>query len=232
VTACVLVVDDEPQIRRLLRLALIGAEYSVDDAASGPEALKKLQDRRFDLILLDSRMPEMDGVEVCRRIRPGSEIYIIMISVRDQTRDKVEALDAGADDYICKPFDTAEVLARIRAALRRTRHVRVQDVQTASFGSVRINFATRRVEISNRDVRFTPKEFDLLQYFVTNPNMAIPHARLLQSVWGADRGHQVEYLHVFINQIRKKIEPDPANPRYIITEPWIGYRFAPPADDK
>jgi len=222
----ILVVDDEPQIRRVLRATLSEQGYEVEDARTGEDALVAVRNSRFDVILLDMNMPGMDGLETCRAIRATSEVAIVMLTVHDSERDKVSALDAGADDYVTKPFSMPELLARIRAALRR------QPAEGSSekflLGDVEINLATRRILSKGREVRLTPKEFDLLQFFVANPNVPIPHGRLLQAVWGPDYGNQVEYLRVFVNQLRKKIEPDPSHPRYLLTEPWVGYRFALP----
>lgn len=221
----ILVVDDEPQIRRVLRTALTAQGYEVHDAKTGEEALGSLRDQRFDLILLDVNMPGMGGLEACREIRNTSEVAIIMLTVRNSEQDKVAALDAGADDYITKPFGTPELLARIRAALRRLPVLQGGEGETLSFDGVKVNMATRRVTADGKEARLTPKEFDLLQYLIASPNVTIPHAKLLQAVWGPDYGNQVEYLRVFINQLRKKIEIDPSNPRHLVTEPWVGYRL-------
>jgi two-component system KDP operon response regulator KdpE len=218
-----LVVDDEPQIRRVLRATLSEHGYEVQDARTGEDALVAIRNSRFDLILLDMNMPGAGGLETCRAIRATSEVAIIMLTVHDSERDKVSALDAGADDYVTKPFSMPELLARIRAALRRQPSEGTPG--TLRLGDVEINLATRRILSKNREIRLTPKEFDLLQFFVANPNVPIPHGRLLQAVWGPDYGNQVEYLRVFVNQLRKKIEPDPSHPRYLLTEPWLGYRF-------
>jgi two-component system KDP operon response regulator KdpE len=223
-----LVVDDEPQIRRVLRATLTGHGYEFYEARTGEEALEAIRANRFDLVLLDMNMPGMGGLETCRSIRAGSEVAIIMLTVRDSEQDKVAALDAGADDYITKPFSTPELLARIRAALRRMPSSPEGGPQSVNLGDIEINLATRRVIANGRETRLTPKEFGLLQYMLANPNVPIPHGRLLQAVWGPDYGDQVEYLRVFMNQLRKKIEPNPAEPRYLLTEPWVGYRFALP----
>jgi two-component system KDP operon response regulator KdpE len=228
-TGRILVVDDEPQIRRVLQAALVAQEYEVSVARSGEEAIEKLRRDRFDLVLLDVNMPGMGGIETCREIRASSESAIIMLTVRGGEQDKVDALDAGADDYVTKPFSTPELLARIRAALRRMPLTGDNNNQTIAFDELEIQFSTRRVMVKGKSVRLTPKEFDLLHYLVTNPNIPIPHGKLLQAVWGPDYGHEVEYLRVFINQLRKKLEPNPAKPRYLITEPWVGYRFEIPA---
>ncbi len=224
----ILVVDDEPQIRRVLRTSLTSQGYIVSDARSGEEALLKIREERFDLILLDVNMPGIGGLEACRQIRAVSEAAIIMLTVRNSEQDKVAGLDAGADDYVTKPFGMTELLARIRANLRRVPMSASSASQVVEFDGVAINFPAHRVTVHGNEVRFTPKEFDLLQVLLSTPNVPIPHTRLLQAVWGPDYGDQVEYLHVFVNQIRKKIEPDPAKPRYLITEPRLGYRFVLP----
>jgi len=223
-SARIMVVDDDPQIRRVLRTALVAQGYEVADARNGEEALEKVRDEKIDLLILDMNMPGMSGLETCRTIRSTSDIPIIMLTVRDAEADKVEALDAGADDYMTKPFGSPELLARIRAALRRSPQL-ASDMQVVRFDDVEINFNLRRVVVGNREARLTPKEFELLQYMVAHPNVPIPHTKLLQSVWGPDYGDEVEYLRVFVNQLRKKIESNPSNPKYLITEPWVGYRF-------
>jgi len=221
----VLVVDDEPQIRRVMRATLTGLGYFVADARSGEEALDKLAAERFDLVLLDMNMPGMGGLDACREIRARWDVAVIVLTVRNAEKDKVQALDAGADDYMVKPFSMPELLARIRAALRRLPQRPEESLGTVQLDGVEINLKTRRVTIGSREGRLTPKEFDLLEYFLTHPNESIPHGTLLQAVWGPDYGDEVEYLRVFVNQLRKKIEPDPSHPRYLLTEPWVGYRF-------
>jgi len=226
--ARILVVDDEPQIRRVMRVTLSEKGYVITDARSGEEALEKLRSERQDLILLDMNMPGMGGLEACRRIRANSDVAIIMLTVRDQETDKVQALDAGADDYVTKPFNSNELLARIRAALRRLPVSTETPAHSVMLDGIEINLSTRRVIVNGNAVRLTPKEFDVLQYLISNANVPVPHMKLLQAVWGPDYGGEVEYLRVFINQLRKKIEPEPAKPRYILTEPWVGYRFQLP----
>jgi two-component system KDP operon response regulator KdpE len=221
----ILVIDDEPQIRRVMRATLTGNEYEVDDARTGEEALEKLRHARYDLILLDMNMPGIGGLETCRLIRSASEIPIIVLTVRNSEQDKVAALDAGADDFVSKPFSTPELLARIRAALRRAPLAPDSGPSRLTLGAVEIDFQARHVTSRGTEVRLTPKEFDLLRYLVTHPNRAIPHRELLQAVWGPDYGDEVEYLRVFIKQLRRKIERRPEKPEYILTEPWIGYRF-------
>ena len=223
----ILVVDDDPQIRRVLRTVLIAQGYETEDANSGEQALERVRDGRFDLILLDINMPGIGGIETCRALRSGYNAAIIMLTVRDSETDKVQALDAGADDYVTKPFSFPELLARIRAALRRMSDGSSAP-QVVRLDEVEINFSTRRVTVGERDVRLTPKEFDLLQYLATHPNVPVTHTRLLQAVWGPDYGNEVEYLRVFINQLRKKIERNPSTPQYLLTEPWVGYRLQIP----
>ena len=224
----ILVVDDEPQIRRVMRTTLSAAGYSIVEARSGEEALEKIRNVRADLILVDINMPGLDGLQTCRAIRSGSDVPIIMLTVRNTERDKVLALDAGADDYVVKPFGVEELLARIRAALRRTTLTEPEPAFVSK--DLTIDFDKRVVTVKGQPVRLTPKEFDLLRLLVANKGKALAHRRLLQAVWGPDYGEETEYLRVFINQLRKKIEPDPRHPRYIRTEPWVGYRFEAPRD--
>jgi two-component system KDP operon response regulator KdpE len=224
-TATVLIVDDEPQIRRVMRTTLSSYGYAVIEARSGEEALELLRKERPELILLDMNMPGIGGLEACREIRDQSDVAIIMLTVRDTEHDKVIALDAGADDYVVKPFRMDELLARIRAAMRRTTFAEAVPKYVSS--DLEIDFETRKILVHGRVVRLTPKEFDLLRLLVANQGKPLEHRRLLQAVWGPDYGDETEYLRVFINQLRKKIEPDPAHPKYIHTDPWIGYRFEP-----
>lgn len=221
----ILVVDDEPQIRRVLKTTLSAQGYEVFDAKTGLDALESVRADRFDLILLDMNMPGMGGLETCRLIRASSEVAIIILTVRSTEQEKVQALDAGADDYVTKPFSTPELLARIRAALRRLPTSAEGNADSIVLDELEVHPAARRVIARGKEVRLTPKEFDLLHYLITNPDVPIPHVKLLQAVWGPDYGDQVEYLRVFINQLRKKIEADPSHPRYLLTEPWVGYRF-------
>jgi two-component system KDP operon response regulator KdpE len=221
----ILVVDDEPQIRRVMRTTLTSNGYTVLEARSGEEALELLHKERPELVLLDVNMPGMGGLETCRAIREHSDVAIIVVTVRDAEKDKVRALDAGADDYVSKPFGMEELLARIRAALRRT--ASGEPVPAFVANDLEIDFERRRVIVEGRPVKLTPKEFELLRHLVANQGKPLEHRRLLQAIWGPDYGNETEYLRVFINQLRKKIEPDPANPKYIHTDPWIGYRFEP-----
>jgi two-component system KDP operon response regulator KdpE len=224
-SARILVVDDEPQIRRVMRSTLTAEGYEVHDAKTGTEALDELRKERYDLVLLDVNMPGMDGIETCKLIRASSEIAVIMLTVRNAEQDKIAALDAGADDYVTKPFSMPELLARIRAGLRRAPFTADSSAGKVVIGDMEINVAARRLTVRGADVRLTPKEFDLMLYLVENSGTAIPHGRLLQAVWGPDYGGEVEYLRTFVNRLRKKIEADPANPRHLLTEPWVGYRF-------
>lgn len=225
--ATILIVDDEPQIRRVMRTTLSSHGYAVVEARSGEEALEILRKERLELVLLDVNMPGIGGLQTCREIRDQSNVAIIMLTVRNTENDKVLALDVGADDYVAKPFRMEELLARIRAALRRT--ASAEPVPTYFSSDLEIDFERRKVLVQGRAVRLTPKEFELLRQLVANKGKPLEHRRLLQAVWGPDYGNETEYLRVFINQLRKKIEPDTAHPKYIHTDPWVGYRFEPPA---
>jgi two-component system, OmpR family, KDP operon response regulator KdpE len=227
-TTTILVIDDEPQLRRAMRATLSGIGYSVIEAKTGEEALERLREIQPDLILLDLNMPGIGGLETCRAIRERSDIPIIILSVRNTETDKVQALDAGADDYVTKPFGIQELLARIRATMRRVPGSGDDSIRIVRAGPLEIDFESRRVHLNGSSVRLTPKEFDLLQLLVSNPNKAMPHRKLLQTVWGPDYGDEVEYLRVFVNSLRRKIEPEPSKPQFLITEPWVGYRFALP----
>ncbi len=224
----ILVVDDEPQIRRVMKTALAVNGYQAYEAKTGEEALELVRSEPLDLVLLDLNMPGMGGMAACSAIRQISDVAIIVLSVRDREKDKIVALDAGADDYITKPFSVDELMARIRANLRRLPTLSDQTPPINVSGDLTIDFSTRQVVAQGRPVRLTPKEFDLLQYLVSNANRPVAHRKLLQTIWGPDYGDEVEYLRVFVSQLRKKIEPEPAKPRYILTEPWVGYRFVLP----
>jgi two-component system KDP operon response regulator KdpE len=223
--ARVLVVDDEPQITRVLRTVLSSQGYQVRTAAEGEAALSSFGEWRPELVITDLFMPHMDGLELCRRIRSVSTVPIIVLSVKGEERSKVEALDSGADDYVTKPFGIDELMARVRAALRRGGG----EPELASFeaGDFKIDLEGRRVHTHGNEVRLTPKEFDLFVYMARHPNRVITHRTLLEAVWGEASQEQPEYLRVFMGQLRKKLEPDPGNPRYLVTEPWVGYRFNP-----
>jgi two-component system, OmpR family, KDP operon response regulator KdpE len=222
----ILVIDDDPQIRRAMRATLTSRDYQVNDARTGEEGLEMLRAAPYDLVLLDINMPGMGGIETCRLIRSSSEIAIIMLTVSNAEKDKIEALDAGADDYITKPFSMPELLARIRAALRRMPQAPGQaDLRPLAAQGVQIDLPSRQVTARGRVSRLTAKEFDLLSYLLARPNKTVAHRELLQAVWGPDYGDELEYLRVFINRLRKKIEPDPAKPQFLVTDAWAGYRF-------
>ena len=226
--ANILVVDDEAQIRRVMRTTLSSQGYVISEAKTGEEALELMRKERPDLILLDVNMPGMGGLETCRQIRRGSDAPIIMLTVRNAERDKVAALDAGADDYVVKPFGIEELLARIRAALRRFSPADAMPPFVSK--DLSIDFENRLVNVRGHAVHLTPKEYDVLRYLVGNQGKPLTHRRLLQAVWGPDYGNETENLRVVINQLRKKIEADPARPKYIVTEPWVGYRFQSPSE--
>ena len=222
----ILVVDDDPQIRRAMKATLTSRGYEVSDSRTGEEALDKVRAETYDLVLLDMNMPGIGGIETCGLIRSSSDIAIIMLTVSSSEKDKVEALDAGADDYVTKPFSMPELLARIRATLRRLPQAPDDSsLRQLALEGVEIDLSSRQVTVRGRTSRLTAKEFDLLSYFLIRPNKTISHRELLQAVWGPDYGEELEYLRVFINRLRKKIEPDPSNPRFLVTDAWAGYRF-------
>ncbi len=224
----ILVVDDESQITRVLRTALSGHGYIVRSAGDGDEALEVMRQWTPDLVITDLSMPNMGGLELCRRIRSKSSVPIIVLSVRGEEKPKVEALDSGADDYVTKPFNMNELVARVRAGLRRaSRPAQEEDANRIEAGDFQIDLLTRLVTVREREVRLTPKEFDLLSYLAKNPGRVITHRTLLASVWGGMSTQQPEYLHVFMNHLRKKLEPEDGSVQYIVTEKWVGYRFEP-----
>ena len=223
----ILVVDDEPQITRVLKTTLSSHGYGTRTAGDGDEALQVMKDWSPDLLITDLRMPNMDGLELCRRVREKSLLPIIVLSVKGEERTKVEALDAGADDYVTKPFNVNELLARVRAALRRAKAKEKPESQLIEIGDFRIDLETRTVGVKNRDVHLTPKELDLLVYLARHPGKVITHRALLSAVWGENSVEQPAYLRVFIGHLRKKLEANESAPRYIVTEPWVGYRFEP-----
>jgi two-component system, OmpR family, KDP operon response regulator KdpE len=227
----ILVVDDEPQITRVMRRSLMTHGYDVHSAADGEAALQTFGDWPPDLVITDLSLPNMSGLELCRRLRAISQLPIIVLSVRGEERTKVEALDAGADDYVTKPFGMDELLARIRASLRRAPEGGGgENLQIVlEVGDFRVDLETRKLMVEGREVHLTPKEYDLMLYLISHPGKVLTHRTLLAAVWGGGAVEQNEYLRVFIGQLRKKIEPDMATPRYILTEPWTGYRFNPSA---
>ena len=226
-TQRILVVDDEPQIGRVLRRSLSARGYEVQVAINGEEALNVFNVWTPELVITDLSMPNMGGIELCRRIRAISRVPIIVLSVKGEERTKVEALDNGADDYVTKPFGIDELLARVRATLRRIPSNVDSQVKTVLTGDFRVDLEARTVKVRDEEVHLTPKEYELLVYLIQHPNKVLTHRVLLGAIWGGDYVEQTEYLRVFIGQLRKKIEPDHSKPRYIITEPWIGYRFNP-----
>ena len=226
-TQRILVVDDESQILRVLRRGLSARGYEVQTASNGEEALSVFAQWPADLVITDLSMPQMAGLELCRRLRKLSPVPIIVLSVKGEERTKVEALDSGADDYITKPFGMDELLARIRAALRRTSSPASRELTAIDLGDFHVDLEARSVTVRGNNVHLTPKEYELLLYLIRHAGKVLTHRVLLGAIWGGDYTEQTEYLRVFIGQLRKKIEPDSGNPRYILTEPWIGYRFSP-----
>jgi len=224
----ILVVDDEPQITRVLKTALASHGYSIRTARDGDEAVQLMKEWPPDLLITDLRMPNMDGLALCRHVRTSSELPIIVLSVRGEEPTKVQALDAGADDYVTKPFSVNELLARVRAALRRAAAARKpQSQEVIKIGDFHIDLGAHSIHVAGREVRLTPKEFDLLVYLARHPGKVVTHRTLLAAVWGANSTEQPEYLRVFVGHLRKKLEPEEKTPRYIVTEPWVGYRFEP-----
>ena len=223
----ILVVDDEAQITRVLKTTLSAQGYAIRTATDGKQALQEMKDWPPDLVITDLRMPNMDGLQLCRAIRGESRIPIIVLSVKGEEAIKVEALDAGADDYITKPFSIKELLARVRAAFRRTSALLEPETSVIEIGDFRIDIAARRVEVRKQEVRLTPKEFELLVFLARHPGKVLAHRALLMAVWGPNSTQQPEYLRVFVGHLRKKLEPHDSAPRYILTEPWVGYRFEP-----
>ncbi len=221
----ILVVDDESQITRVLRTTLSSNGYDVRTAADGPSALDVMGDWKPDLVITDLSMPEMNGIELCGEIRKRSEIPIIVLSVKGEERTKIEALDSGADDYVVKPFSSGELLARIRANLRRAPE-EAEAARVIELGDFHVDLDSRVVRVGTKEVHLTPKEFDLLVFMAQHPSKVLTHRVLLGAVWGGQSVQQPEYLRVFVNQLRKKIEPGD-EPRYILTDPWVGYRFEP-----
>jgi two-component system, OmpR family, KDP operon response regulator KdpE len=225
----ILVVDDEPPFRRVLHTSLTARGFSVEEAGSGEQAIAVVRQRPFDMLLLDINMPGMGGIEACRRIRAlMPHLGIVMVTVRDAEHDMVQALEAGADDYVTKPFRFGELVARLRAVLRR---VAPQDMTTVlQAGDLEIDFDRRLLRRSGELVHLTPTEFDLLALLMRNQGMPLTHAKLLRTIWGPEYGEELEYLRAYVRTLRKKIENDPAQPKYILTEPWVGYRFCDQAE--
>ena len=225
--ARILVVDDEPQITRVLRTALSVQGYDIRVGNDGEMAMEIMKDWSPNLIITDLSMPNVNGIQLCRRIRSTSQVPIIVLSVRGQEQQKIEALDAGADDYVTKPFSMNELLARVRANLRRAPKDEQAVQELIQIGDFTIDLATRDVRVKGKEVKLTPKEFDLLLYMAQHPRRVIPHRTLLAAIWGGTSTEQPEYLRVFVGQLRKKIEENPADPKYLLTDRWVGYRFEP-----
>lgn len=223
----ILVVDDEAQITRVLKTTLSSQGYGIRTAPDGVQALLEMKSWAPDLIITDLRMPHMDGLELCRQVRKESRVPIIVLSVKGEEAIKVQALDAGADDYVTKPFSINELLARVRAALRRSAVDDESETQVINVGDFHIDIPARRVEVRKQEVHLTPKEFDVLVYLARHPDKVVTHRALLGAVWGPNSVEQTEYLRVCVGHLRKKLEPDDSAPRYILTEPWVGYRFDP-----
>jgi len=221
----ILLVDDEVAIQRAVGPLLRSRGYEVDVAGTGAEALALFENRTPDLIVLDLGLPDLEGTEVCRRIRAKSQVPIIVLSARSAERDKVNALDLGADDYVTKPFGPEELLARIRVALRRVGSEEAADTGVLQAGSLTIDYDRRRVVRDGTEIRLTPKEFELLSLLARNHDKVLTHRAILKSVWGPNAVEQPEHLWTLVAQLRKKLEPDPANPRFLLSEPWVGYRF-------
>lgn len=225
--ARILVVDDEAQLTRVLRTGLKSRGYDVRTAPDGMTALETFNEWQPDLVITDLAMPVMDGLELCRQLRAVSQLPIIVLSAKGEEKTKIEALDIGADDFVTKPFGIDELFARVRAALRRSPSAATQPTKVLEVGVFRADLESRHVTVEGREIHLTPKEFDLLTYFMTNAGKVLTHRTLLKAVWGGNYVDQNEYLRVFVGQLRKKVEPEGSKPRYILTEPWVGYRFEP-----
>jgi len=227
-TARILVVDDEAQLTRVLRTGLKSRGYDVRTAPDGAMALETFNEWQPDLVITDLAMPIMDGLELCRQLRAVSQVPIIVLSAKGEEKTKIEALDLGADDFVTKPFGIDELFARVRAALRRASSSgSTQATTVLEVGVFRADLESRHVTVEGREIHLTPKEFDLLTYFMTNAGKVLTHRTLLKAIWGGNYVDQNEYLRVFVGQLRKKVEPEGTKPRYILTEPWVGYRFEP-----
>ena len=225
----ILVTDDDPDLRRVLWRTLDALGFEVAESANGEQALKQVEAQQFQAILLDVNMPGAGGIVTCREMRRRHpQIQILMLTVRDREADKIEALDAGADDYITKPFSIPELAARLRSAVRRSATTESDSGRAITIGDIELDPKRRSVRKSGSVLRLTPKEFDLLHYLMIRPGLPLAHARLLQAVWGAEYGQELEYLRTFVHQLRKKLEDDPSSPEYLLTEPYFGYRFREP----
>jgi two-component system KDP operon response regulator KdpE len=229
-SSSVLVVDDEPSLRIALRTSLTATGFVVEEVRSGEEALSAIQRNPFNLVLLDINMPGMGGLEACRRIRGiDPHVGIVMVTVRDMVDEKVHALEAGADDYVTKPFQLRELIARLQAVLRRTRVHNAPEPDTIQAGDLKIDLQQRLLWRGGEEIHLSPKEFDVLAFMMKNLGAPLTHVKLLRTVWGPEYGNELEYLRSYVRMLRKKIEKDPAKPEYILTEPWLGYRFRNPS---
>ncbi|MCX6022906.1 MAG: response regulator transcription factor [Chloroflexi bacterium] len=226
--ARILVVDDEPAILRAVRTNLMRHGFQVETAENGEQALEKAAHWRPDLILLDLGLPDMEGADVIRQVRAAGATPIIVLSVREAERDKVAALDLGADDYLTKPFGVNELLARIRVGLRHAARPGSGAAPVAVVSDLEVDLEHRRVRLAGREIHLTPTEYALLKVFVSHPDKVLTDRMLLQAVWGPDYGQEAHYLHVYVARLRKKLEPDPQTPRYLLTEPGVGYRLVTP----
>src|SRR5215469_548874 len=225
----VLVVDDEAALRKALRTSLMASGFAVEEASNGEEALGTVRTQPFDLILLDINMPGISGIEACRRIRGISpRSGIVMVTVRDLEDDKVRALEAGADDYVTKPFKLRELTARLKAVLRRTRVQDAAEPEILHAGALKLDLLRRQLWRGEEEIRLSPTEFDLLAFMMKNAGAPLTHVKLLRTIWGPEYGGELEYLRSYVRMLRKKIENNPAEPEYILTEPWVGYRFRDP----
>jgi two-component system KDP operon response regulator KdpE len=227
----ILIVDDEPALRRALRGSLTVSGFDVEEARNGDEALELFRHTRCDLVLLDINMPGSGGIDTCRRLRElDPEVGIVMVTVRDSEDDKVRALEAGADDFVTKPYRFRELVARMRAVLRR---VKIKGGALSSLlraGDLEIDLERRILKKANAEVHLSPTEFDLIAFLFRHQGAPVTHAQLLRAVWGPEYGNELEYLRSYVRMLRKKIEDDPSRPQYILTEPWVGYRFRNPSD--
>jgi len=229
----ILITDDDADLRRALHRTLHTLGFEISEAANGEQALKEIRDHHFEVILLDINMPGMGGIETCRELRRlAARVEILMLTVRDGEEAKVKALDAGADDYVTKPFSISELAARLRAAVRRARTALPERTKAITIGDIEIDPERRLVRKAGHLLHLTPKEYELLYYLMSHAGLPITHARLLQAVWGPDYGQELEYLRTFTHSLRKKLEDDPAAPRYLLTEPYVGYRFREPEESQ
>jgi two-component system KDP operon response regulator KdpE len=222
----VLVVDDEAALRKVIRSSLATGGFAVEEAGTGGDAIRAVQRRPFDIVLLDVNMPGMSGIEACQQIRSlAPQTGIVMVTVRDAEEDKVRALEAGADDYVTKPFQFRELVARVKAVLRRTQANAQGTPSIMTVGDLKMDYDRRILTKRGEEIRLSPKEFDLLAYLMKHQGAPLTHVNLLRAVWGPEYGGELEYLRTYTRMLRKKIEDDPARPQYILTEPWVGYRF-------